>query len=79
MRRSRPRRCRTPRQTSTYRIFRRSSIPGTLVARDATFVNFDLLQSGLGCIDSWGALPEKQFRVPYGDYTFRFMLKPTVK
>ena len=52
---------------------------GTLVARDATFVNFDLLQSGLGCIDSWGALPEKQFRVPYGDYTFRFMLKPTVK
>ena len=40
---------------------------------------FDLLQSGLGCIDSWGALPEKQFRVPYGDYTFRFMLKPTVK
>ena len=52
---------------------------GTLVARDATFVNFDLRQSGLGCIDSWGALPEEQFRVPYGDYTFRFMLKPTVK
>ena len=49
------------------------------MARDATFVNFDLLQSGLGCIDSWGALPEKQFRVPYGDYMFRFMLKPTVK
>ena len=52
---------------------------GTLVARDATFVNFDLRQSGLGCIHSWGALPEEQFRVPYGDYTFRFMLKPTVK
>lgn len=52
---------------------------GTLAARDATFVNIDLRQSGLGCIDSWGALPEEQYRMPYGDYTFRFMLIPTVK
>ena len=52
---------------------------GTLEARDATFVNFDLRQAGLGCIDSWGQLPEKQFRMPYGDYTFRFLLRPTVK
>jgi beta-galactosidase len=52
---------------------------GTLTARDATFVNFDLKQLGLGCIDSWHAQPEERFRVPYGDYTFRFMLKPTVK
>ena len=52
---------------------------GTLTARDATFVNFDLRQSGLGCIDSWGQLPEERFRVPYGDYTFRFLLRPTVK
>ena len=52
---------------------------GTLTARDATFVNFDLRQSGLGCIDSWGQLPEERFRVPYGDYTFRVLLRPTVK
>ena len=52
---------------------------GTLTARDATFVNFDLRQSGLGCIDSWGQLPEERFRVPYGDYTFRFLLRPTIK
>lgn len=49
---------------------------GTLVARDATFVNFDLKQWGLGCINSWGLLPEPEYRMPYGDYTFRFLLIP---
>ena len=29
--------------------------------------------------DSWGQLPEERFRVPYGDYTFRFLLRPTIK
>ena len=67
------------RPISMCRTSRPSSIPGTLTARDATFVNFDLRQSGLGCIDSWGQLPEERFRVPYGDYTFRFLLRPTVK
>ncbi|WP_295939178.1 glycoside hydrolase family 2 TIM barrel-domain containing protein [uncultured Alistipes sp.] len=52
---------------------------GTLTARDATFVNFESRQSGLGCVHSWGALPEEQYRVPYGDYTFRFILKPVAK
>lgn len=49
---------------------------GTLQKRDATYVNLDLKQSGLGCIHSWGALPEEQYRVPYADYTFRFVLIP---
>ena len=52
---------------------------GQLVERDATFVNFDLHQMGLGCIDSWGALPMEQYRLPYGDYTFRFIMKPVRK
>ena len=52
---------------------------GQLVERDATFVNFDLRQMGLGCIDSWGALPMEQYRLPYGDYTFRFIMKPVRK
>lgn len=49
---------------------------GTLVERDATCVNLDLRQSGLGCINSWGALPEERYRLPAGDYAFRFMLLP---
>ena len=24
-------------------------------------------------------LPEDQYMIPYGDYTFRFLLRPTVK
>ena len=31
---------------------------------------------GLGCIDSWGQLPMEKYRIPYGDYTFRFRLQP---
>ena len=42
-------------------------------------MNFDLRQMGLGCINSWGELPLEQFRIPYGDYTFRFRIEPVVR
>ncbi len=42
------------------------------------YTNFciDKVQMGLGCVNSWGALPLPQHRVPYGDYEFTFMMKP---
>ena len=43
-----------------------------------TYVNFDALQQGLGCVTSWGALPREEYLIPYGDYTFNFMLRPTM-
>ncbi|MEG0789309.1 MAG: glycoside hydrolase family 2 TIM barrel-domain containing protein [Alistipes sp.] len=49
---------------------------GTLIEHPATYVNFDLVQMGLGCITSWGHLPRPEYRVPAGNYTFRFILKP---
>ena len=52
---------------------------GPLQPDGRTHVNFELRQSGLGCVDSWGRLPEERYRLPYGDYTFRFRLKPVVK
>lgn len=52
---------------------------GPLRSGDRTYVNFDLRQMGLGCINSWGELPEDQYMIPCGDYTFRFLLRPTVK
>lgn len=52
---------------------------GTLVPRHATCVNIEARQAGLGCIDSWGALPEEEHRLPYGEYTFRFVLRPGQK
>lgn len=43
---------------------------------DFTEVCFDLRQSGLACINSWGARPLEQYRIPYGDYRFDFTLVP---
>lgn len=36
----------------------------------------DLEQMGLGCIDSWGALPRKEYILNYADRTFTFLLSP---
>lgn len=36
----------------------------------------DKVQMGLGCENSWGALPLTQYRVPCKDYEFRFKLSP---
>ena len=41
-----------------------------------TWVNFDLVQQGLACINSWGALPLEQHRVKAQPYQFNFVLRP---
>lgn len=41
-----------------------------------TWVNFDLVQMGLGCVNSWGAWPRMEHLVIPQEYTFRFVLKP---
>lgn len=41
-----------------------------------TNVLIDKVQMGLGCVDSWGSIPQKQYMLPYGDYTFTFIMKP---
>lgn len=46
---------------------------------DFTEVCVDAVQSGLGCIDSWGALPLPQYRLPYTDRTFTVTLGPVMK
>ena len=43
---------------------------------DLTNVLIDKAQMGLGCIDSWGAVPEPQYMLPYGDYEFTFIMTP---
>lgn len=42
------------------------------------FVNLciDKVQMGLGCVNSWGALPLEEYRLHYGDYEFTFIMKP---
>ena len=41
-----------------------------------TWVNFDLKQMGLACINSWGAWPSEEHLVRPAEYTFRFVITP---
>ena len=50
---------------------------GSLVKKaDFTNVCIDKAQMGLGCVNSWGALPLKDYLLPYSDYSFSFTMKP---
>ena len=50
---------------------------GSLVKKaDFTNICIDKAQMGLGCVNSWGALPLKQYTLPYGEYSFSFTMKP---
>lgn len=46
-----------------------------LLEQDFTILSIDLKQMGLGCINSWGALPIEKYRIPYGNYEFSFVIE----
>ena len=41
-----------------------------------TWVNVDLVQMGLGCVNSWNALPRPEYQVRPAEYTFAFAILP---
>ena len=43
---------------------------------DDVAVCIDKLQYGMGCVNSWGALPLPEYCIPYADYTFRVKIAP---
>ncbi len=43
-----------------------------------TYVNVDLRQMGLGCVNSWGAIPRKEYLLPAGDYDFEYVIRPVL-
>ncbi len=47
-----------------------------LVASPSVTLNVDLQQMGVGGNDSWGALPLEKYRLPFLDYSYRFLLRP---
>lgn len=49
---------------------------GDLIPRNLTQVHIQKRQLGLGCVNSWGAWPRSEYRLPYGDYDFTFIIKP---
>lgn len=48
-------------------------------SRGETWVHLDLAQMGVGGINTWGAIPLKEFRLPAGEYVFSLNLTPWVK
>ena len=50
--------------------------PSDLVKSGSTNICIDKVQSGLGCVNSWGALPLDEYRLHYGDYEFTFIMQP---
>ena len=49
---------------------------GDLIERPLTQVHIQQRQMGLGCVNSWGAWPEKPYLMPYQDYDFTFAIRP---
>ncbi len=41
-----------------------------------TNVSIDRVQMGLGCVNSWSALPLDEYLVPYDDYTLNLIIRP---
>lgn len=48
-----------------------------LAEANLTNLCIDLVQLGQACIDSWSAQPLPEFHVPYQDYTFTFLMRPS--
>ena len=51
---------------------------GDLIPAGRTQVHIQQRQFGLGCVNSWGAWPRDEYRLPYQDYDFTFAIKPVV-
>lgn len=49
---------------------------GDLTPRDFTVVHISQHQMGLGCVNSWGAWPLEEYRIPYADHQFSFIITP---
>jgi len=49
---------------------------GELKERDLVELNVDLMQMGVGGINSWGPTALPEYSLPYGGYQYRFTLRP---
>lgn len=47
-----------------------------VVPSNLTNLLIDKIQQGLACVDSWGAIPRPEYRIPYDDYEFTFIMTP---
>ena len=47
-------------------------------AKPLAVVSIDKIQHGLGCIDTWWSLPLDEYKLPYTDTSFSFIIRPTL-
>ena len=50
--------------------------PSDLEKNGLTNLCIDKVQMGLGCVNSWGAMPMEKYMLHYGDYEFTFIMQP---
>ncbi|RBL89596.1 glycoside hydrolase family 2 TIM barrel-domain containing protein [Chitinophaga flava] len=51
---------------------------GELVTRPEIYMHIDLQQSGLQGIDSWGAMPLEEYRIPFKNHEYSYWIKPVM-
>lgn len=56
--------------------YKTNAHPAQLTEAPFVDVCVDKVQMGLGCIDSWGAIPQERYLLPYGDRSFTLRIKP---
>ncbi len=49
---------------------------GDLTERPFVSVHIAQKQMGMGCVNSWGAWPRKEYQIPYADHTFLLKISP---
>jgi beta-galactosidase len=58
---------------------KRQTHSAELVRDNYIHLDVDLQQMGLGGINSWGALPLKEYRLPYQNYSYSYLIIPLSK
>ncbi len=57
-------------------IWKQQSHPEYLQKDGKIHICIDKAQMGLGCVNSWGALPLPEYMLPFTDYEFTLLIKP---
>ena len=49
---------------------------GDLIAEPFNDVHISLRSMGIGCVNSWGAWPRREYQMPWQNYTYTYIIQP---
>ncbi len=52
---------------------------GDLIAKPFNDVHISSRSMGIGCVNSWGAFPRREYQMPWQDYSYTFVITPVKK